>query len=667
MSSIKYRPEIDGLRAVAVIPVILFHMGVSWLPGGFLGVDVFFVISGYLITLIVLKDCQCGIFSFKRFWLRRVRRILPVLIVMVLVSFMVGYSTLYRPDINNLGLQGLAALLSMANISHWLLAGNYWGTNAESSPFLHTWSLSVEEQFYFLFPIIIIFLLKYCKKYITQVLSFFIFISLSIFIYGSKAHPPATFYLLPTRAWELGSGCLLAVLNVKYGSNFFFNNFFLAFLGLFFILISFLFVSGESGISYLFVAPVIGSTFIIGFTNNKKNFVHILLSIPIIVYIGKISYSLYIWHWPILIFFSNISLKYNLKFSFLTKIFFIISISIISYYVIERYTRRNLKLVPGIFVVLFLGVACAYNLSNSNYTEDISCFAETVWRGDLYNVAPKQHNSGFVPKRMRGITFWKNDHFVKDVYAHGGIKKIYGSKFPEIVVLGDSHGLMWSGVLDEIAKRIRTSISFYAADGTSVFFDIPIKKMNGNNFFTVDQKYKFDKSRIAYLSMWKPKVVIIAAKWSNIKDIQETKDLIEYIGNFGSQIYLIEQPPELFFGDKNAPQYLSFLGIVPSGESQKYVKALSNPAYENGRELIRKISKKYHYCDMIPIADLFLNNGQVLVIDNKNCLYIDDDHLSTNGSMMAFDRICEFLKRRFEIEDTSWFILSMENDFARTL
>lgn len=215
MSSIKYRPEIDGLRALAVIPVIIFHLNNDLLSGGFVGVDIFFVISGYLITSIILNEYEQGIFSFTNFWLRRIMRILPVLITVVLISLMAGIIVLYSPDINNLGNQSLAALLSYSNISHWLLAGDYWGFEAENSPLLHTWSLSVEEQFYLFFPLLLILTLKYLYKWTIFIFFILSCFSLLLFLIGTQVSPSATFYLLPTRAWELGMGALVAIFLFK--------------------------------------------------------------------------------------------------------------------------------------------------------------------------------------------------------------------------------------------------------------------------------------------------------------------------------------------------------------------------------------------------------------------------------------------------------------------
>ena len=211
----KYRAEIDGLRAVAVIPVVLFHINNDLLPGGYIGVDIFFVISGFLITSIILDEYKRGVFSFPSFWLRRIRRILPVLTAMVLSTLAVGAYITHAPSKNDIGAQGLASLLSYANISHWIIAGNYWGPAAERSPFLHAWSLSIEEQFYLLFPLLLFIALKYFHKWVALVFSILTLSSIMLFFIGTQTHPSATFYLLPTRAWELGVGVLLAVASFR--------------------------------------------------------------------------------------------------------------------------------------------------------------------------------------------------------------------------------------------------------------------------------------------------------------------------------------------------------------------------------------------------------------------------------------------------------------------
>ena len=206
----KYRADIDGLRSIAVIPVILFHLGFNWISGGYLGVDVFFVISGYLITTILLKDITSNSFSMKEFWFKRIKRILPALLSVIIITLLIVPFLIYKGDILSLTSEIIPSIFSYSNFYSWFNNGNYWGESAENSFFLHAWSLSVEEQFYIFFPFFL-FLLHKFKLSITKWLITIITISLIAFLFGSQYHPAFTFYMLPTRAWELLSGGLLAV------------------------------------------------------------------------------------------------------------------------------------------------------------------------------------------------------------------------------------------------------------------------------------------------------------------------------------------------------------------------------------------------------------------------------------------------------------------------
>ena len=644
MRSIKYRPEIDGLRAVAVLPVILFHFNNDLLPGGYIGVDIFFVISGFLITSIILDEYERGVFSFSNFWLRRIRRILPALTAMVLATLVVGSLVLYGSDVNNLGVHGIASLLSFANISHWLIAGNYWGHAAENSLFLHTWSLSVEEQFYLLFPLLLFIALKYFHKWVALIIFFLSLSSMFAYLYGTQVHPSATFYFLPTRAWELGIGALIAVTFFLKGQVQINNKPILSAIGMLMIVTSYFFIGGKEGISPLLVIPVFGGALIIAFARDADNIINRFLSVSPVVYIGKISYSLYLWHWPILIFSKQLASNQNTVVNPIVVIAMIFTISALSYHLIEAPTRRNKKVVPYILAALLIGVIFSYYLKVRDYAEDTSFYSKTESYGGLYSVNPDQEWPESTKKRMAGITVSHSDSIDENAYLTGGIKKLYGGEKPDIVVFGDSHSLMWAKVLDEIAKEFSTSISFYSANGTPTFFSVPpVQETKGTLFFSANEKYNFDKARLKYLAEWKPKVVVIVSSWRGINK-KNTGDLIRYIGSIGSKILLVEQPPVLFFGDKNAPQYFSYLGLTPVKESKQYIHHVNSTIYKNGVSLVKQIAEECDYCTRVAISDIYFDTDKVWVIDSNDVLYIDDDHLSYSGALKAKARIAAALK-----------------------
>jgi peptidoglycan/LPS O-acetylase OafA/YrhL len=199
----EYRPDIDGLRAIAVLAVFVFHLNRRWLPGGFFGVDIFFVLSGYLITSIILRDCEAGRFGFGRFYQRRIARLLPAFLAVAVATLMAA-ALIYSPqDLASTGATLSAAAASVANLK-FLLQGNYFVLSPDSQPFLHCWSLSVEEQFYLLFPALLLF----CRR--TRVLVALCAVSLVCYVVMGRVRPEWAFYLLPARAWELLAGSVVA-------------------------------------------------------------------------------------------------------------------------------------------------------------------------------------------------------------------------------------------------------------------------------------------------------------------------------------------------------------------------------------------------------------------------------------------------------------------------
>ncbi len=307
--SIQYRPEIDGLRAISVFAVMIYHAGFvisdsSVLPGGFIGVDVFFVISGYLITSILIKDLAEGVFSFGRFYLRRARRILPILALVVACTTLLAFFVIRLEGLREYYLTAIGALWFSSNIILWR-QGGYYAEPSALKPLLHTWSLGVEEQFYLGFPILLFLAYKYARRYVVPLLALVAMLSLVLAVYGSAYHPTATFYLLPTRAWELLAGALLATAGSPKANGRDSKAAWLSMTGLALIVVSLFVFNYQTRHPSLFtLLPVIGAMLVIRFSGqHEKCLVTRVLGSKGLVYIGLISYGLYLWHFPLFAFY----------------------------------------------------------------------------------------------------------------------------------------------------------------------------------------------------------------------------------------------------------------------------------------------------------------------------------------------------------------------------
>ncbi len=358
---ISYRPEIDGLRAIAVSAVILYHAQITILghkpfKGGFIGVDIFFVISGYLITSIIFKELvTTGSFSFKHFYERRVRRILPALLFVMLVSLPVAWTYLLP---NNLLEFSKSILYSLGFSSNFYFhySGLKYFVEGLQHPFLHTWSLSVEEQYYILFPIVLFMTFKYFKKYLIHILIIFFFISLGLVDWSNRNYPSASFYFLHTRMWQLLAGSILAYFELTIGhrSQNKILNLILPFIGLLLIGHSIIFFNDEMyHPSFYTLSPIIGVCLIIWFSNKDELFTQIL-STKLFVGIGLISYSLYLWHYPIFVFAAKLNISDGNIFIKLLIGVFVLILSVVSYYFIEKPFRGPKKKIKKVFVFLLL-------------------------------------------------------------------------------------------------------------------------------------------------------------------------------------------------------------------------------------------------------------------------------------------------------------------------
>lgn len=301
MARLNYRPEIDGIRALAVLSVLFFHSQLRF-PGGYVGVDIFFVISGFLITALINQDLVAGRFSLRDFWERRVRRIMPAASVTVAVSLVLGFFLMLPADFEELGRSAVAQALVAANV-FFFLETDYFAGPAESKPLLHFWSLALEEQFYLLFPFVLLALHRWRAFGKVAGVATIAAVSFALSVVGAWRFPDATFYLLPTRAWELALGALLALrggalplpetMRAPAG-----------WAGLAMMVAPMFLYDHETPFPGLAaVPPCLGALLVIWSTGDgRERVLKRLLSLRPVVFIGLISYSLYLWHWPVKVF-----------------------------------------------------------------------------------------------------------------------------------------------------------------------------------------------------------------------------------------------------------------------------------------------------------------------------------------------------------------------------
>ena len=368
-----YRPEIDGLRAIAILSVIFYHSEIylfqnKFLSGGFLGVDIFFVISGYLITLIILNEKKItGNFSLKKFYIRRLRRLMPALTVVCLTTFAFGYFILLPSGLIELSKSSIFSLFYLSNFYFYFSQFSYGTESVLLKPLLHTWSLGVEEQFYIVFPIFFLIILNKLKNRVLTLLSFFIILNLiavqflgnlnfrNIIDENLLFYAPTKFtdfYFITSRFWELLSGSLIAYLNFnnKYIQKNKSTYSFFPYLGLIIIIFSLIFFKVDFyHPSILTALPIIGTCLIILFV-SKNTFIYKLLSSKILVWIGLMSYSLYLWHYPLFAFNRYLTFEPNTFIRQLIIGILLFFIGYISYKYIEQ-PFRNKKLISTKFFI----------------------------------------------------------------------------------------------------------------------------------------------------------------------------------------------------------------------------------------------------------------------------------------------------------------------------
>ncbi|EDK14796.1 acyltransferase [Haemophilus influenzae] len=539
MSSIKYRPEIDGLRAIAVISVIIYHLNENWLSGGFLGVDIFFVISGFLITGIIITEIQQNSFSLKQFYTRRIKRIYPAFItVMALVSFIASVIFIYN-DFNKLRKTIELAIAFLSNFYLGLTQG-YFDLSANENPVLHIWSLAVEEQYYLIFPLILILAYKKFREikvlFIITLILFFILLATSFVsanFYKEVLHQPNIYYLSNLRFPELLVGSLLAIYHnlsaskqaSKQASNV------IAILSTL-LLFSCLFLMNNN-IAYIpgitLILPCIFTALIIH-TTSQNNIIKLCLSNKVIVFIGKISYSLYLYHWIF------IALAYyitgekqinNQSIAIVTVLTIIFSV--LSYYLIEQPIRKSkLNFKQSFLYIYFIPslLLLGFNL-----------YKRQIMRVEQKHIEQESpiSNENHYPAKVIILGDSHSSHleaFLNYVGNKEGWKAdIFKDKFECSFIVNEQYQL------DPNCQSVWQKDSQYKAIFISAFYDLrmggqPVPRFRPETFIEPDFKARF-KNTVKQLAMQKP--VYVFANNSSVSRSPLRGYLLE---NYGLEKYL---------------------------------------------------------------------------------------------------------------------------------
>lgn len=484
-----YRPEIDGLRAIAVLSVILSHANFTAFSGGFIGVDVFFVISGYLITRIILGEYEAGRFSLVRFYERRAKRILPALFFVVLVCLPFAWLLLMPSAYEDFSKSLIATAFSVSNFYFWKKT-DYFATESGEVPLLHTWSLGVEEQYYMLFPLL--FLWRFRVSTIFRIVAVMAVCSLAFSEWGARAMPAANYYLLPGRAWEILAGSLCAFY-ASSGSRK--PNGLLAMLGLTMIVAAiFAFEPSIRIPSVMALLPVGGAALFLLFASHE-NLAGKLLAHPALVFIGKISFSAYLWHQPVFAFWRVSSLEAPGPMVMACLIVLVFVLAVATWLLIEqpfRHRKASTFRVAG----AVSGVVLA--------------FAAFGLFGIIKNGVPSRID----PKLFAFIdaTTWNNNCLFQ--VTHGlptlPVKECIFDKddSPEVAIWGDSIGSSISPALVEKLSANGEGVAQLTHGNCAPILDVSIARASSAANCDAFNQRAFD-----YLLQSEIKTVVLVASW----------------------------------------------------------------------------------------------------------------------------------------------------------
>ena len=626
----KYRADIDGLRAIAVLSVVFFHGFPDFLPGGFIGVDIFFVISGYLITTIILENIRNNSFSFGNFYARRIRRIFPALIIVLIFCHIIGWFLLMPSEYQQLGKHIAGGSTFISNILLWRESG-YFDSSAESKPLLHLWSLGIEEQFYFVWPAILVIAYK-IKSNLLKLICIVLCSSFIANILLSNTASTAAFFLPLSRFWELLLGAIIANYAVNQ-KGFILKSLqlrnFSSTLGVLLIIFSLILINKNSLFpGWCALLPTLGAALIISSGPeawvNKK-----LLAHPLFIWFGLISFPLYLWHWPIFSFYRLYSFDEISISEYLVLIVISVFLAWGTYRAIESNFRHNKKLWK--FSVLILGLISIGFIGWNCYDREGMPFrsiAQEKFNFHVQNAYGKTHCLNQLNQ--------DNQVTCEELISTENRKRL-------VILWGDSHAAhLNAGLIARLQKDDITllDVSLPACPPTLNF----LPRQERPNAAAANAECQ-NNNLDAYkeIRLYKPQTVILAANWLQYdgvnqfnlltdkkigETIQAIKDAgvknIILIGNF--PVFHVEQPrlASMLFKPHINNRTLQRLNI----ESIKINEKLS------------EIARKNNVVFLSPSEILCNQEGCLLSTSQEKLLPmgLDVSHLSKFGSIFFIDQ-----------------------------
>ncbi len=612
MIQLKYRPDVDGLRAVAVTLVLLFHANLGF-SGGYIGVDVFFVISGFLITGLILKDQEAGKFRLANFWMRRIRRIIPAATLMIVVVLFVGCVLMLPSDYASLGKSAVAQQLMLSNVFFWLETG-YFDGPAELKPLLHTWSLAVEEQFYLVYPFLLMFLYRVGRRATFLALAALAFGSLVVSQYGVMHHPSAAFFLLPTRGWELLAGGLICFFpeptRIKPRILAFFSWCSLVAI----IAAGWFYKPATSFPGLAAIIPVAATAIFIYCNALRLSFPASVLATPPIVFVGLISYSLYLWHWPLLAFMRYSAAEEPSVFWRVLSLFGSFGVSFLAWRFVETpfrkvrwlRTRRSVVGAASVSAVAVIGFGlCVFAMKGmpNRFPEDVvAIFATMEERGARHIVAENDVKSGRLPR------FGKMN------------------APPEILIWGDSHAMSLVPAFDKLGRQ-------HGMGGVQATHSGTLPLIGFDNSREWSASHSFNDAVLEYIVGGDISTVVLAGYWSrdsHEKGFEESyRRTVVKLLDAGKTVLLVQDVP--------------IQEVWPAKAIMRAIR-LGGDVAELGVDLRDHRKRQFladttfasiHHQNLIvldPTPYLTDRSGVCRMVMGGAALYHDDDHLSVAGA-----------------------------------